>query len=661
MAHRRGGSAFSATGGYKDTGAPGITVPSSQGTGPNSPLIPNPEPIGIRTPDEAERHANVTRYWTIAHTVVLILLIGAVIAALVLAARAYQYRIGDDSLTNSVQSKVAEVLVAGAGLDICTGSHVSASGQVMTATHCFQTPGICDFDTVTPEHPLNDGEYLIEVMGVNGTTEKWTFYTQVLGWSGVTDVMVLQALPLTIARGGVITIVSQDCFRFGYSGKMNRGEEIQAMAFDEGFLKKLGHRGPVQAPGKDIGADFSTSIEQLFYDGNSGPGSSGGGAFNRNGNLVLSPLSWAWYDGDRIFASSGTSSDVSSQVVRRILDPNFPPNGPNNKYLVPTLGVVKLRPIGATFLWNWDGPEYLPWIENKGIWFSFLYTQNFFEFLTDYIFSCGYPPYQVTAPSILDAPLDVTIAGQPPVTFPAVPGDCLFCSTIVVLEAVERTLDRNDWVPVGEDAGLGTVSGVILGSGKWVGDVVRVRVRALDPYLPADPTVNWEAIYRVTLQAIDPYWDTIDANNIVAHAASIHVNMTTPGGASLYIEPAIKLPVSLKKTQKPGNTFKKGLRRRNGFPRTTQQSPMSSALKPMEPGTETLPTLLETYQTYYNTQNPARQAKFARYKEMQEKFKREKQQSREHSLRTISTKNKFAMRKQHPLPYMMNKNPNHRA
>jgi len=641
----------------------------------------NPNLIGLQTPVEAEAFASSTRIWTIVTFVLVLLVAGGVIAlGIVYAFHSHEYAIGEDNVKNPVESKVVEVIVTmGSGFNVCSGSHVSPNGQALTAVHCFQEPWFCDFNTTTSEFPLYEGDYLIEVMGVNGTGEKWTFYTQVLGWSGVTDIMVLQALPLTISRGGTIVINNQDYFKFGESHELQRTEVVKSLSFDGGFLKKLAHRGGVQAPGKDIGSDFVLSIEQVFYDGNSGPGSSGSGVFNRDGKLILAPLTFAWYnDNDMIFTVSGTSSDVSRQVVKRILNPAFPPNGPNNKYLVPTLGIAPLAAIGTSFLWSWDGPVYLPYTENRGIWFAYLLTQDFYDYLTNDVYSCGFDPYQVQPPSMLDAPLNTVISGEPPTTFPAVPGGCMYCSTMVVLEAVELTLNRNNWIPVGEDAGLGTVSGTIIGSGKWVGDVVRVYVRSFDPYLPADPTLNWEAIYLVTLKAVDPFWDTIFLTNVISHAASIHVNITQGHQTQLFIDPSIKLPKPLVMSKRTGTHTGEnkisGLNRRSVASRSFQ---LDNYLQPIPPGSNvtTLPTLLESYQNWYNNQNQERRTKYQNFLRMRdEHMARHKGRERmgfndnvdnQRHKPMFHGKEKFAKRGQHPFFATASKrhhlNPNYRG
>ncbi len=100
---------------------------------------------------------------------------------------------------------------------------------------------------------------------------------------------------------------------------------------------------------------------------------------------------------------------------------------------------------------------------------------------------------------MLDAPLDTIITGTPPDPFPEFPngGDD---NTVVVLVAIEGHLNQGDWIKMGSDAGLGTVSGALIATGHWVGDVIRVRIRAMNVFDLGDDTKNWEATYSVTLQ-----------------------------------------------------------------------------------------------------------------------------------------------------------------
>lgn len=340
-----------------------------------APLRMSQERIGAPlTAEQVESYTVVHRGWLIGLTIVAALLLGGVIASLIMSGRDARMHIKKDSLANDVASKAVEVTVAYESS--CSGSHVHQSGEVLTAVHCFQEDSPCDFDVSVPEFPLADTDYIVDVMGVNGTGEKWTFNATVLGWSGITDVMVLQLQPLTLARGGVVSVTRQEHLKFNpESNEMERGQEVWALSNDYDFLKKLGHAGVVMAPGKDIGSDFAVGVEQVFVDTNARPGASGSAVIDASGRIIMAPLTYAWGD-DAPFAVSGTSSRVSSALVKRILNPELPPNGPNNKYLVPTLGIVPLAAVNGEFLYYYGGGStYLPWTENKGIWFGFLLTQ----------------------------------------------------------------------------------------------------------------------------------------------------------------------------------------------------------------------------------------------------------------------------------------------
>lgn len=435
--------------------------------------------------------------------------------------------IGKDSLNgNAFEAAVAEVIVDdGGALTSCSATHVGPSGQVLTAVHCFQQPNVCDFDPVVGEFPLVSGTYLVDVMAVNGTTEKWTFEATVLGWSGITDVMVLQLQPLTKADGSIINVRNQRTLSFGSNRQLERGEPARSLSFDLAFLKKMGHSGAVLHPMADRGTSFAVSIEQVFVDLNSEDGSSGSAVINPDGQIIMAPLTYGWTDSaGNIYAVSGTSSDVSGPLVRSILRGDAP-NGPaNNKYLIPSLGIVPQFTMSGLNVRNFLGSEYAALFENKGFAFLWLPVQGYYEFIANTVYECNFVPYNLTAPSLLDAPLDFAYYGTAPDPFPDFPA---INDAIVVLLALERT--PNQWVTIGEDAGAETISGIIAGAGKQPGDTIRVRIKSGDPFDLANPNSNWDAVYTVTLQPIDPFWDTVASGPFINVAAFVHVNKTASG------------------------------------------------------------------------------------------------------------------------------------
>lgn len=240
-----------------------------------------------------------------------------------------------------------------------------------------------------------------------------------------------------------------------------------------------------------------------------------------------------------------------------------------------------------------------------------------YEFVTDCgLYCCGFDPYTVTPPSILGAPLDKTISGSPPLTMTDFPGGCLYCSTLVILEAVE--VDHR-WHYVGDDVGLETVSGLIIGSGKWAGDTVRVRVRSLDPYNANDPSLNWEGIYLVTLQAIDPFWDNLQTTNILSLSAKVRVDKEDGRPARMYASNDVKLPSLVVGPPKHGARAHPKAERPlrhgevpSGIVGTGPNGriQLRDMLNPLGPGqygnVTDLPTLLELYQEYINNKYPAK-------------------------------------------------------
>jgi len=198
------------------------------------------------------------------------------------------------------------------------------------------------------------------------------------------------------------------------------------------------------------------------------------------------------------------------------------------------------------------------------------------------------------------------------------PGGCIFCSTLVILEAVE--IDHK-WHYLGDDVGLETVSGLIIGSGKWSGDIVRVRVRSLDPYNPTDPSLNWEGIYVVTLQAIDPFWDNLQTTNILSMAHQLRVDKKDGKPARMFAPKDMPLPRTIvgsmrdsKRSQTQHQTKnKRPLRHGEVAPDIVGSGPngrveLRDMITPFGPGATgnvtDLPTFLELYQEYLNNKHP---------------------------------------------------------
>jgi hypothetical protein len=504
-----------------------------------------------------------TRYLVFG-LIVAVIIVGVLgTIGFVYAVRDRGIHIGRDSLTNEMESKNVEVLLGSEGIVVCSGVFIRPTGEILTAAHCFfATQTYCDFNTTLPGFPLApEFSYYVEIMGVNRTREKYIFPFEVIASSPITDVLIIKPLPLVRPDGSVIRVVDQPYFRWDESQELERGDIVQSMAFDLAFLKKLSHKGPVQAVSKDRGTSFAVSVDQVFVDTGLQPGASGSGFFNNDNELILAPLSYRWdnspvqgpYVGylDRATVSvSGTSSRVSKPLTDRMLNPATPPNGAAGVYHIPSLGIVPYEVVSAVNLWdNWNGGTYYPWLQNRGIIFVFLASQAYFEFVTTSVTECLLPPYTVTPPSLLNAPLDEALSGTPPDPMIDFPGGGTFGmpgSYMIILEAIERHLDHHDWHYLGEDAGLDTVTGILIGSHKWVGDVVRVRIRAIDPAAPTDPTHNWEAIYRVTLQAIDPFWDSIFTDVYSNYVAYLRLNTTNPSAPQVYLDPAAIMPTHIK-------------------------------------------------------------------------------------------------------------------
>jgi|WetSurMetagenome_2_1015567.scaffolds.fasta_scaffold00228_29 hypothetical protein len=518
--------------------------------------------------------------------------------------------IGKDSLDNEIETRVVEVLMETEGVLSCSGVFIRESGEILTATHCLvPETSVCEFDPSIPGYPFMPGtDPWVEVMGVNDGSDKLAFPFEVVGYSSVTDVTIVRTIPITRADGTVITIHDQDAFDWDESNELSRGDTVQGLGYDIEFLKKLSHKGYVQAVAKDRGTSFAVSVDQVFVDIEIQPGASGMGMFNNEKKLVLAPLSYRWqYTGgsndgfvptsEARITASGTSSRVSRPLTDRMLNPNTPPNGAENRYLIPGLGIIPTQVVSATNIFIDWGNNYLPFLQMRGIIFAFLASQSYYDHLTTTVNECGFPPYTVTPPSMLGAPLDVVISGSPPDPFPDFPGgDPTVTGIMTILEAIEGHLDHNDWHYLGEDAGLTTVTNVILGNNKWVGDVVRVRIKSVNPALPDDGTTNWEGIYRVTLNAIDAFWDSLGVNALGSYVSYIHVNSSAPGVPELYLDPAMMLPTHVRGMRKTRNgKTMPDLRARNTVGGRLFSQPQNASK------IYSLPTLAEHYASHAKT------------------------------------------------------------
>lgn len=163
--------------------------------------------------------------WTGIWTAIVIAIVALALASVAAwyASERSSPMIGRESQTNKVESGVLQVIVGGDDTSICSGIFIDSIGTFVTAVHCFQEPVVCDFDPVVGEYPLADAFYMAEVMGINGSsTDKYTMFAEVVGWSGLSDVMLMRVLPFTKLDGSVITMVSQPHFRFGESWELQK-------------------------------------------------------------------------------------------------------------------------------------------------------------------------------------------------------------------------------------------------------------------------------------------------------------------------------------------------------------------------------------------------------------------------------------------------------
>jgi len=612
-------SKFGAAGSVNTGSPPGYqNVNAQSGARPQGSA--KSEPIGLRATD-----GNVTRNWRV--------IMGIIVAVIVVAAFtgvAFTYSVGidkpyqvrEDSLGNVKESRNVEIFLQNGEFEdegvICSGVFIRQTGEILTAAHCFytQNPDSCDWTlTPYPHYPSTIEALTIEIMNVNKTGAKYAFTGQIVAWSGITDVAIIKPLPLTRSDGSVITANNQHYFNFADGGDIERGDILNAFGYDNAYFKKAFRTGPVMHPKMDIGTLIAAATEQVFVDAQAQQGASGSGWVDHEGNLVLAPLSFSWsydngYDIPDAYTDWGMIA-ISKPLVSRMLNPATPANGLHNQYLVPTLGIIAGGPVDAYTLWYEHSPAFYPATEMKGIIISALATQHYFNTTA----RCGSQAYEVTPPSLENAPLDVTLEGTPPTTFPEIPngGDT---NTLIILEAIEAHLNKGDWIGMGSDAGLGTVSGAILATGHWVGDVIRVKVRAVNVVAPSDETKNWEGIYSVTLQAVDPFWDVAYGAPFATYASLILVNDTVDP-PSYIVPPGVVLPTPLRgflpSRRSPHHA-------RMPAPRKTEARRIGHA----PPGTDisNFPTVVEHYMRKVAETNPSVRYEMERSARAREEFMR---------------------------------------
>jgi hypothetical protein len=156
--------------------------------------------LPVETPEtpqsRLEAYARHTRYMTFATWVAVIILGTMGVIGMIYGISDRGIHIDEDSFTNDVESRVVEVLLGSEGNVVCSGVFIRATGEILTAAHCFfEGESVCSFDTTIPAFPLAPFyTYFVEVMGVNGTRDKWTFPAEVVAISGITDIIILKVM-----------------------------------------------------------------------------------------------------------------------------------------------------------------------------------------------------------------------------------------------------------------------------------------------------------------------------------------------------------------------------------------------------------------------------------------------------------------------------------
>lgn len=142
-------------------------------------------------------------------------------------------------------------------------------------------------------------------------------------------------------------------------------------------------------------------------------------------------------------------------------------------------------------------------------------------------------------------------------------------------------------------------AGVLVGQNKKAGDVIRVKMQGVDVYDPNTPTENFMGTYRVTLQNIDPVWDSIQAgnNDFYNYASNVFVNVSAN---EMYLNPNIKKPKAMKYSH-PFALHHMKQSKRTGRLVLSDTIPQGTLLT-------ALPTLVDLYKVYCRTPQTSRRS-----------------------------------------------------
>jgi hypothetical protein len=149
-------------------------------------------------------------------------------------------------------------------------------------------------------------------------------------------------------------------------------------------------------------------------------------------------------------------------------------------------------------------------------------------------------------------------------------------------------------------------SGAILSNGNWVGDNIRVRIRAINPVSSSDETQNWEAIYDVTLQAVDPFWDVAYGVPFATYASLVLFDERTD--PPTYVVPhGVTLPIPLRGTvpaSRGGNPFTES-HARYGIAESKKPKHLNVVHASRDTDVTGLPTIVEHYINKVAESDPA--------------------------------------------------------
>lgn len=201
-------------------------------------------------------------------------------------------RLNESAVNNTLERSMVEINVIDGDdyVKYCSGFFVTETGIIATANHCFHSSYVnCDWINEDGAYDLQAYSTFsihVEVLGLNGTTEKRTLDAQILALSSTLDFMLLKTMPTSYHGPVTIELTSTPFLKFANSSLVRKGDAVAVMSHESEFSKKMQRRGTVADVHKDIGGgDFIWTGDNIVLDMMISQGSSGAPVLNQDGEV----------------------------------------------------------------------------------------------------------------------------------------------------------------------------------------------------------------------------------------------------------------------------------------------------------------------------------------------------------------------------------------